>query len=81
MSSTSYHICLDVEGVLNWPNKMLKNVLVDRETGRTLTPDENRRELARMLSDGIKVLPIDKCDSFSFETGCPGHAKEDEATA
>lgn len=75
MSTTIMHMSLDIGGVLNnWPLRMLKKMLIDQETGRTLTAQEAKAKLLEMYGDGIRYLPMGKCDNFDSAKGCLGHA-------
>jgi hypothetical protein len=68
-----YHMYLNVRGALLWPKSKLKGMLVDKTTGRYLTPDEARNALMDELSKGHEVIPIGECDNFDFKRGCLGH--------
>jgi hypothetical protein len=68
-----YHMHLNVRSALLWPKSKLKGMLVDKTTGRYLTPDEARNALMDELSKGHEVIPIGECDNFDFKRGCLGH--------
>lgn len=74
--TTSYHFCINIRGMLEWPKKDLKKAM-RKEDGSYLTPDEVRDFLFDRLSEGKKVLPLGECDNFCFEKGCRGHALEE----
>lgn len=67
------HVSLCVRGALKWPKKKLRGMLVDIETGRTLSADEARDKLLDFLSQGVELLPTTKCEGHNPKTGCPGH--------
>lgn len=46
--------------------------------GCTLTKVKEIREFLRyQLAMGRRVLPMDGCDNFDYQTGCLGHEKEE----
>jgi hypothetical protein len=75
-SATTYwthHMCVDIEGVLRWPDKDLR---------RLFTTDGQHEKSGRLVRDWLKlqllqgkrVLPMgEKCEGWSDITGCPGH--------
>lgn len=71
MASHVVHMCLDIRGAMRWSKARLKGLLVI--DGRRGTADEVWQCLADELARGRRVLPMGKCDGFSYETGCPGH--------
>lgn len=73
----TFHMSLDVAGALtNWRLNDFRHMLIDKKTGRHLTPREVKRTLAAELALGHRMLPLtnEPCEGFSDETGCPGHA-------
>jgi hypothetical protein len=69
---TLHHMCVDIEGVLRWPDKKLGKFFTDDGVHRPVKYVRDWLEI--QLSQGKKVLPIgEPCEGFSFQTGCPGH--------
>ena len=70
------HCCLDISGGIR-NAKLLKGcITVD---GHTLTTvREIRSFLQGQLDMGRRVLPMDDCDNFDYQTGCRGHEMEVE---
>lgn len=72
--SKTYHICVDIRGTLNRPNKDLHGMMRDNKTGRRLTAKEVRNVLYDKLSEGWDVLPVgESCEGFDKKHGCQGH--------
>lgn len=72
--SRVFHMSVDIRGLMSAKKSQRKNLL-RREDGRYMTPDEAFDALADQLAMGRKSLPFgEKCEGFSYETGCPGHA-------
>lgn len=71
---TQIHMCLSLEGALmNFKAKHWKNCVTD-DDGRTMTPEQVKREFIKLLGEGKRVIPYGKpCEGFSYQTGCPGH--------
>ena len=67
------HLSLDIRGALCGSLGQLKDFVRDTETGRYLSPSEAQAWLTDCLAEGKRVLPLNDCPGFSFETGCPGH--------
>ena len=68
----TFHMCLDVRGALmNWNDREMKGVFKDN--GRVLSVREAKEFLMDEIAKGHRVIPIGDCDTFDFETGCPGH--------
>lgn len=69
---TNHHMCVDIEGVLRWPDKDLRKLFTDdgmQRSGKWI-----RDWLKLQLAQGRKVLPMSKeCEGFNYLTGCPGH--------
>lgn len=66
------HMCIDISGVLRWPDKDLKHLFT--EDGRERSGKYVRDWLKLQLAQGKRVLPMCKCEGFSYQDGCPGHA-------
>jgi hypothetical protein len=74
MSAKTMHMSLSVRGALKWPARMRRGLFRDIQTGRTLDADEAHERLLDLLSQGVELLPMGKCDGHNPKTGCPGHA-------
>jgi hypothetical protein len=76
------HMCIDVRGVLGWPDRELNGFLVNAETGKNLTAAEAREALYAELLQGHAVIPMgEPCEGFDYSGGgCPGHPVPEEAT-
>ncbi len=77
--STITHMCVNIRGFMRnakFP-RGYRNVIVNDE-GKMLSPEDAREYLFDCLAKGWKVLPLGECEGFSHETGCPGHACEEE---
>ena len=75
---TTHHMCVDIEGVLRWPDKDLR---------RLFTTDGQHEKSGRLVRDWLKlqllqgkrVLPMgEKCEGWSDVDGCPGHPRKPE---
>lgn len=67
------HCCIDIRGMLWWPKRRLRGLMVD-DAGKRLTPEQAREYLLDQIALGRRVLPLGgECEGFSYETGCPGH--------
>lgn len=78
---TTYHMGLDVKGVLkNWKPSQLKGLL-NHPDGKSMTADEVKDVLLNELSKGHEMLPIGECDKFDYKSGCLGHPKEEDKKA
>ena len=74
--SKTFHMCVDIEGVMKWPNKELSKLF--SEDGQRKPGKYVRDWLKLQLLQGKKVLPMgDLCEGFSYVTGCPGHEKKE----
>ncbi len=71
-------MCVNIEGVLRWPNKDLARLFTDDGIQR---PGRHVRDWLRLqLAQGKRVLPIGKkCEGWSDVTGCPGHPRKPDA--
>lgn len=93
MSGHGYHMCLVVRGALNWPKRLLRNMLRDADSGRSLTAEQARDYLMDQLAQGREVLPMSKscgnpctqagCSGFDYgrDGGCPGYPVDDVPAA
>lgn len=69
---TRHHMCVDIAGVLRWPDKMLSNLFTDE--GEKRSGKVVRDWLKLQLAQGKRVLPMgERCEGFSDIDGCPGH--------
>lgn len=69
-------MCVNIEGVLRWPNKMLNKLFSD-DSGQPRGGHYVRDWLKLQLAQGKHVLPMgEPCEGFSYLTGCPGHREE-----
>lgn len=74
-SSRTVHMCVNIEGVLRWPDSKLRNLFMD-DNGFRRPGREVRDWLRLQLAHGKRVLPIGKpCEGWSYQTGCPGHTE------
>lgn len=74
--SKTVHMCVDIEGVLRWPDAELQKLFMDPDGQKR--PGRYVRDWLRLqLAQGKRVLPMgNPCDGFSYQTGCPGHPVE-----
>ena len=73
---TTHHMCVDIEGVMRWPDKDLCR-LFKGDDGEKVRGSVVRDWLKLQLAQGKRVLPMgDRCEGFSDVTGCPGHHRE-----
>lgn len=71
--SKTFHLSLDVRGLLGWPDAELRRLICGDDC-KPASGFEARSWLLDHLRGGRRVLPIgEPCDGFSYETGCPGH--------
>lgn len=78
MSRQTFHMCVDISGVLRWPDKDLGKLFTD-ESGNYSDGRMVRDWLKLQLAHGKRVLPMGKaCEGFSYQDGCPGHPVEGE---
>ena len=76
MANTIIHLSLDISGALRRPKDWVNFIRVDGKLLATAT--QVKKFLESELALGHKYLPFnDKCEEFSYETGCPGHVKEE----
>ena len=73
---TTHHMCVDIAGVLRWPDKDLCRLFKDddgsKKPGRVV-----RDWLKLQLAQGKRVLPMgEKCEGWSDVDGCPGHPRK-----
>lgn len=71
------HMCVDIRGVLRWPDRQLAGMFTD-DDGRKMKGHEVRDKLLDCLAEGKKVLPMGQCEGFDYQTGCPGHERKSE---
>lgn len=70
MGMRTIHLRLDLQGCL------LRNDFAwfSRDDGSRPTKREAKEWVKYQIAMGKKFIPVgDKCDRFSYETGCPGH--------
>jgi len=67
------HMCLDIEGALNWTKNNNKKSFANHDDGRPMTNRELRQHLMDSAFEGKRVLPMGECDNFDYQTGCRGH--------
>jgi len=77
---TTHHMCVDIAGVMRWPDKDLCRLFKDddgsRKPGRVV-----RDWLKLQLAQGKRVLPMgEKCEGWSDVDGCPGHPRKPDAS-
>ena len=73
---STHHMCVDIEGVLRWPDKDLRRLFTTEGTheksGKVV-----RDWLKLQLLQGKRVLPMgEKCEGWSDVDGCPGHPRK-----
>jgi hypothetical protein len=76
---TTHHMCVDIEGVLRWPDKDLRSLFTTEGTheksGKVV-----RDWLKLQLLQGKRVLPMgEKCEGWSDVDGCPGHPRKPDS--
>jgi hypothetical protein len=71
-TTRTIHMCVDIAGVMRWPDKDLANLFTDDGVRR---PGKYVRDWLKLqLAQGKRVLPMGKpCEGFSYTDGCPGH--------
>ncbi len=73
-TTKTYHMVIDVRGVLNWKAKEIARLFTDAETGKRLTAQQAKDYLYDKLKEGYEVIPFGKeCEGFDKVKGCPGH--------
>lgn len=70
-----FHCCIDVRGVLRWPNSILSKLFLQPD-GSPMSAFEATLFLTNALAEGKEVLPTCECDNFDFQKGCQGHEVE-----
>ncbi len=72
------HMCVSIRGALRNMQGMRSNTksYMDDDNGNPLTVGQAREALYDELAQGRKVLPMGKCDNFSYQEGCLGHEKK-----
>ncbi len=75
------HMCVDIAGVLRWPDNKLKGMFTHDNGQRPKTGREVRDFLKLQLAMGKRVLPMGKCEGFDYQTGCPGHEVQEDTAA
>lgn len=74
-TARTIHMCVDIAGVMRWPDKDLAKLFTDdgeRRSGKYV-----RDWLKLQLAQGKRVLPMGKaCEGFSYTDGCPGHPEK-----
>ena len=76
-----FHMCIDIAGVLRWPDKTLCK-LFKEEDGTKRAGSYVRDFLKMELLKGRKVLPMcdpKDCPGFDYVSGCPGHEEPKES--
>lgn len=70
------HLCQSVSGALrNWTKDIWDSVGAQNN----MTGNQMKEKFRIMEFEGKKVIPFGKaCDGFSYETGCPGHEKQEK---
>lgn len=77
---TKVHMCIDISGVLRWPNAKLQKLFYDKD-GTPRSGAYVRDYLRLELAKGRRVLPMGtECDNFDYQTGCKGHPQEETTT-
>lgn len=71
------HIHLDIAGAMRRPKGWVNCITYK---GRLLTtPREVKDFFKYQLMLGRRVLPLsDECEGFDYQTGCPGHAIQED---
>ena len=76
---TTHHMCVDIEGVLRWPDKDLRR-LFTTECTHEKSGKVVRDWLKLQLLQGKRVLPMgEKCEGWSDVDGCPGHPRKPDS--
>lgn len=71
------HMCIDIAGVLRWPDKDLGKLFTDDDGSHK--PGRYVRDWLKLqLAQGKRVLPMSKdCVGFDYQKGCPSHVIEE----
>jgi len=78
MGNKSFHLCMDIKGFLMRASKREYKNLFTSDDGRTMSPDEAKRELLDRLSKGENFIPFGNCDNFDpVKDRCRGHEVQD----
>lgn len=75
MARRKIHCALSIEGGLRNAKSLCNCIRVDGKLLRTVP--EVKNFLQSQLDLGRKLLPMDDCDNFDYQTGCKGHTVED----
>ena len=68
-----FHLCMDIRNtILNSNDKELGQILIEKG-GRNLSARQTKEFLLDQLAMGRKFIPCVPCDTFDYQTGCPGH--------
>jgi len=71
--SRTIHVCQSIKGALkNWDQRDWADALLD-EQGKKIDAVTAKWIFKKLHFEGVKVIPIGKCDNFSDQTGCQGH--------
>lgn len=69
------HMNLDIKGGIQNAKSLVGCIDVDGKS--LMTVKEVKEFLRYQLAMGRRVLPMDGCDDFDYQTGCKGHEKEE----
>lgn len=75
MARRKIHCALSIEGGLHNAKSLCNCITVDGRVLRTVP--EVKQFLQSQLDLGRKLLPMDDCDNFDYQTGCKGHVVEE----
>ena len=67
-----FHLCMDIRNTLagGTDREFATMLLVN---GKQLSARKAKEFLLDELAKGRKFLPCVPCDTFDYQTGCPGH--------
>ena len=74
--ATHFHLSMDIEGFLeNYKDKPLSwfDGIAKKDDGSRATGAEYLAYLQSHLEQGHRVVPMNNCPDFDYQTGCPGH--------
>lgn len=74
--STRIHMCICIEGLLRKKDRELNGLFTD-DDGYEVNANGARKYLHECKAKGWRVLPMGKCDNFSYQDGCLGHSMEE----